>query len=289
MAVRLGVIAGREVYALLREGLVVSERRLAISTPFGEAQPIYRVAAAGQAYYLLPRRGEEGPDLPPSAVNYRANVYALKELGVQAILAWTGPAALTMRLPVGRFVLPDDLIDLTRRRGQTFFEASRLGLLPQTAVLCPELRRVCGKALSELGLEVTAGGTYVCTEGPRLETAAEVRLFASWGGTLVGQTLCPEAFLARELALCYAALCFVTGRAEGLAGRSFVSGALYQGLAEEGDAGPIETAARRFPAIIDAVLNALAADGDDWPCSRALFAGRDPRLLAADWHDWLRP
>ena len=287
MAIRLAVIAGPEAYELMRQGLVRGERRYAMNTPFGEAQPVYQAAAAGQTYLFLPRQGDAGSRVAPSAVNYRANVYALKELGAQAILSWTGPAALASHLPVGRLVLPDDLIDLTRGRKHTFFEHSPLGRARQAPVFCPELRRVCEQGLKDLDLEATQGGTYVCTEGPRLETLAEVRLLASWGGTLVGQTLCPEVFLARELAICYAPLCFVTGHAEGLAERRFVSGRLYQGLADEGDPAAVEAAAGRFPQVIEAVLRALATGPDDWPCRRDLLADRDPDLLTRDWHDWL--
>jgi len=192
MAIRLAVIAGPEAYELMRQGLVPSERRYAMNTPFGEAQPVYQVAAGGRAYLFLPRQGDAGTRTAPSAINYRANVYALKELGAQAILAWTGSAALVSDLPVGGLALPDDLIDLTRGRDHTFFERSHLGFVRQAPVFCPELRRVCETAIENLGLEVTRGGTYVCTEGPRLETPAEVRLFASWGGTLVGMTVCED-------------------------------------------------------------------------------------------------
>jgi len=288
MTIRLGVIAGPEAYELMRQGLVHSERRYAMNTPFGEAQPVYQAAAAGRSYLFLPRQGDAGSRVAPSAINYRANIYALKELGAEAILAWTGPAALTPDLPAGRFVLPDDLIDLTRGRPSTFFEHSALGFVRQAPVFCPELRRVCTKALGGLDVDVTEDGTYVCTEGPRLETPAEVRLFASWGGSLVGMTVCPEVFLARELAICYAPLCFVTGHAEGLARRQFVAGRLYQGLADDGDAAPVESAAGRFPDIIDAILDALAQESDDWPCPHDLLADRPHSLLDTDWHDWLR-
>jgi len=288
VAIRLGVIGGREAYELLRQGLVQSERRFSMNTPFGQAQTIFQAATNGRSYYFLPRQGAEGPDLAPSGVNYRANVYALRELGVQAVLTWTGPAALVRELPVGRFVLPDDVIDLTRRRGQTFFDAGPGGAIRQAPVFCPELARICKGALAGLGMDVTVGGTYVCTEGPRLETPAEVHLFASWGGTLVGMTLCPEVFLARELGMCYGPLCFVTGHAEGLADRAFVAGSIYRGLADDGSAVPVEDAARRFPEVIGAVLAALADEPDDWPCRAALLADRGPDLADTDWHDWLR-
>ena len=343
MAIRLGVIGGRETYELLRQGLVRSERRYAINTPFGQAGTVFRVTAGGSSYYFLPRQGEEDAQLPPSAINYRANVYALKELGVQAILAWSGPAALVPDLPAGRFVLPDDLIDLTHRRDETFFERSRAGLVRQWPVFCPTLRRAGEQALTALGLEATAGGTYVCTEGPRLDTPAEARLFANWGGTLVGMTLCPEVFLARELGMCYAALCYVTGCAEGLVvryssmegchpqgrtpaadglggadtshpqapptasgpleggtliphftsdrapgEREYVSGSIYRGLAAPADLAAVETAVRRFPEVLQALLEALADAPEDDPCRQTLARSREPGL-GDDWHAWLSP
>jgi 5'-methylthioadenosine phosphorylase len=258
MPLRLAVIGGREVGELLHQGVVRGERRYAINTPFGQADPIHRVAVGGQTCYLLPRQGDEGPHRSPGAVNYRANIYALKELGAQAVLAWSGPAALVRDLPAGGFVLPDDLIDLTRGRERTFFEKGPRGALRQAPVFCATLTRACEGALARLGLAVTKGGTYVCTEGPRLETAAESRLFAHWGGTLVGMTLCPEVFLARELAMCYAALCYVTGHAEGLGEREFASGSIYRGFTDSGALEAVEDAARRFPAFMKAILQVLS-------------------------------
>ena len=288
MPVRLGVIAGPEVYELLRQGLLRSERRYAMNTPFGEAQPVYQAVVDERSFLFLPRQGDGGGRVPPSAVNYRANIYALKELGAQVILAWSGPAALAPQLSPGTFVLPEDLIDLTRHRSTTFFERSARGLLPQGPVFCPELRETCRRALDRLGVEVVSGGTYVCTEGPRLETPVEVRLFASWGGTLVGMTLCPEVFLARELGIPYAPLCCVTGHAAGLAGRRFVAGRFYRGLADGGDAAPIEAALDRFPEIVGSLLEILEAEPGDWPPVRRLLAERDPALFESDWHEWLR-
>lgn len=287
MPMRLGVIGDHETWELLRQGLLQSERRLAINTPFGEAQAVYLVASSKGSYYFLPRRGEEGSRFAPSAINYRANTYALKELGVQAIVAWGGAAALSGGLSVGRFALPDDVIDLTRGREATFFQASRRGEIPQVPVFCGELRQILNRALGALGLDAAVGGAYVCTDGPRLETAAEARLYAAWGGTLLGMTLCPEVFLARELAMCYAPVCYVTRHAGDLGQREYVSGALYTGLAGAGKLADVEAAVRRFPELVEAVLAALPVSADAWTCRRDLMLERHPDL-ADDWHDWLR-
>ncbi len=288
MSMRLGVIGGRETYELLRQGLVRSERRFAINTPFGQAGTVFRVTAGDSAYFFLPRQGEENDRLPPSAVNYRANVYAMKELGVQGILAWSGATALTRDLPAGGFVLPDDLVDFACRREGTFFEKDRLGIVRQSPVFCPTLRIAAETALKGLGHSATAGGTYVCIDGPRLETPAEARLFASWGSALLGMTLCPEVFLARELGMCYAALCYVTGHAEGLGEREYVSGSLYRGLAAPSDLSSIEAAVRRLPEVMPPLLAALADVPEDDACRQALTRSREPGL-DDDWHTWLQP
>ena len=149
-------------------------------------------------------------------MNYRAIVWALKELGVRRIVAWSGPGAVSTKLRIGDFALPDDLLDLTHRREKTFFESKGIGILRQSPMFCPQLRKVVSAGLAELGLDAHDGGTYAVTEGPRLETRAEVRMLRAAGASMVGMTLAPEAFLARELEMCYHPVCYITNYAEGV-------------------------------------------------------------------------
>lgn len=186
-------------------------------TPFGCSAPIAFMERADRRFYLLPRHGEGEYRVTAPFVSYRANVWALKELGVRRIVAWTGPGALSTDLRIGQFVLPDDLLDLTRERPTTFFEGKGIGLLRQSPVFCPTLEGALGKVLEEMALRPVRGGTYAVSEGPRLETPAEVRMIRSMGADLVGMTLAPEAFLARELEMCYHPVAYVTAYAEGVA------------------------------------------------------------------------
>src|SRR4030067_1321414 len=135
---------------------------------------------------------------------YGGNVRRPKRRGVKRISAFSGPRIISKRMRPGDLPLPDDLLDFTRNRPRTFYEARGIGFLRQFPVFCDAVRRALLDVRAEErgGLRMHKGGTYACTEGPRLETPAEVRFLARARADMVGMTLCPEAFLARELAIC---------------------------------------------------------------------------------------
>ncbi|MBE0606115.1 MAG: MTAP family purine nucleoside phosphorylase, partial [Deltaproteobacteria bacterium] len=201
-----------------------------VRTPYGLSNPVHLCEKAGFRFLFLSRHGEKGYGKTAPYVNYRANIYAAKSLGVTRIVAWTGPGAIARKFRPGDLVLPDDLLDFTRNRPSTFYEGKGIGFLRQFPVFCEPLREALRSAWGsrEGGYRGEAlrsgaqrrgvgkfhfGGTYACTEGPRLETPAEVRFLARAGADLVGMTLCPEAFLARELEICYAPVAYVTNYA----------------------------------------------------------------------------
>ena len=299
MPISIAVIGGSAAHDLLAQGLIQGERLGEIETPFGPSQPIYRVRADDLEFLFLPRHGEEGYRITAPFVNYRANIYALKEHEVERILAWSGPGAIDPSLKIGQLVVPDDLIDETKNRPTTFFQHGKFGFLRQHPVFCPQLRTALLGALERLGLGArdagTCGATYVCTEGPRLETAAEIRKFQTFGAQLVGMTLAPECFLARELEICYAPICYVTNYAEGLAlsraegvrEAEFRPGVLFEGLLDESEQGKIEAAVRQFPAIIQQTLQAIRESPRNCPCAQAMQRYRKQGNLPDDWHDWL--
>lgn len=172
----------------------------------------------GQQVAFIPRHGM-GHKVPPHLVNYRANIKALQEIGVKHIIGTAAVGSLSSDFPPGSFVLADQFLDFTRTRKTTFYEGdNEAGVVhcDMTVPYCPEVRQALVSAGEELGVQVRNGGTYVCTEGPRFETAAEIAMFKQLGGHLVGMTSVPEVCLARELGICYANISIVTNYAAGI-------------------------------------------------------------------------
>jgi 5'-methylthioadenosine phosphorylase len=245
-------------------------------------------------FLFLSRHGEKGYDVSAPFINYRANIYALKDMGVSRIVAWTGPGAINPHYKVGQFVVAHDVIDETGDRKSTFFEKGGLGFIRQNPVFCPNLRNLLLEVLKEQGLNHSDKGVYVCTQGPRLETPAEIKKFASYGGDLVGMTLVPEVFLARELEMCYAALCYVTNYAEGVARPGaapppFKAGELFEGLSSQEDKAAVAQAVAQFPAIILEVAQRQASnDRVACPCQSSMERYRREGRIGEDWRKWIR-
>ncbi|MEW6080534.1 MAG: S-methyl-5'-thioinosine phosphorylase [Bacillota bacterium] len=185
-----------------------------LQTPYGQAW--VRRRPGGEVFFLA--RHGLGHVLAPHRVNYRANLWALKTLGVQRVIATNAVGAIDPALQVGDLSVADQLIDFTRNRPSTFFEDS--GLVRHvdfTDPYCREVRAALLRAALEQGVPARDGVTYVAAEGPRYETAAEVKAFRLLGGHVVGMTGAPEAALAREIGLCYGCICLVTNQAAGVA------------------------------------------------------------------------
>jgi 5'-methylthioadenosine phosphorylase len=280
------VIGGSRAYDLLREGGVTGERIDPVVTPFGLSQPVFRCRTENAEFLFLSRHGEHGYQITASAVNYRANIYALKALGTERIIAWSGPGGIAPDLEAGAFFLPDDLLDQTRRPA-TFFTHGRYGFIRQNPVFCPDLRRRLAAVLARQGLPHRATGTYVCTEGPRLETPAEIRHFAAAGADAVGMTLAPECFLARELEMCYAPLCYISNRAEAADRPDFQAGVLFEGLLSEEEHHRVEAAVRQLLELVAAVLQ--EDEAGDCSCRRSMERYRRRGDLPPAWQRWVEP
>ncbi|MEE8483653.1 MAG: MTAP family purine nucleoside phosphorylase [Nitrospinota bacterium] len=256
----LAVIGGSRAYDLLAKGGFGKEAEcVRPGTPFGKSAPVHLFEGDGFSYYFVSRHGEKGYDLSAPFVNYRANIYALKELGVQRIIAWSGPGAVNPDYKPGHFAVPHDVIDQTRRRESTFFENTGLGFIRMSEPFCPEVRGALISAEGKEGSHCHENGVYLCAEGPRLETSAEIKMFSQWGADLVGMTLVPELFLAREMEMCYAALCYVTNYAEGVKERDFRKGELFEGMLSEDERRNVESAVGLFPRVVTSALKSLAS------------------------------
>ncbi len=287
MSERIAVIGGSGAYALLRNGSFSGELLGAVSTPFGESRPVHRFAASDAEFLFLSRHGETGYEISAPFVNYRANVWALKELGAARIIAWSGPGAINDTLAIGQYVLPDDLMDETKRRTYTFFEGLGIGFVRQNPVFCPDLREAASSVLSIIDAPHRTEGIYVCTEGPRLETPAEIRKYGMLGGDLVGMTLVPEVFLAKELEMCYMPVCYVTNFAEGIRPRRFVPGVLFEGLLSSDEKRAVDDAVNRFPEIIRALVTSLSGQERKCACSRLMERYRLRGDIGPDWRTWI--
>ncbi len=222
-------------------------------------------AARGEEVAFLSRHGT-GHAVPPHRVNHRANVWALKSLGVERVLATAAVGSLSRDMKPGDFVLLDQFLDFTRGRASTFYEGAKplnpgaprgVVHVDVTAPYCPDLRRVLADTAAELGVTCHPAGTYVCTEGPRFETAAEIRMYAQLGGHVVGMTGVPEVVLARELSLCYAAVAMVTNFAAGIADRPLTHSEVVEVMAAN---------AANLRALFGRVLAALALAGGEQSC-----------------------
>lgn len=193
-----------------------SARKITVKTRFGEANCLLGKWNGQEVVFL--RRHGEGHKLLPHKINYRANVLAMRQLGVKAVLATAATGTLRQTLPPATLLIPDQLLDWTKQRPLTLFEDNDAPLvhIDVTQPFCPTLRQRLLQAAENLGVQVVNGGCYVCSEGPRYETAFEVKMFAQLGGDVAGMTAGTEAILFREAEICYAVLAIVTNWGAGL-------------------------------------------------------------------------
>jgi 5'-methylthioadenosine phosphorylase len=285
---RVFVIGGSSAYLLEKEnfGRIIEVRRL--DTPYGISNPIYKIEHPnGFIYHFLSRHGEKDYDTTAPFVNYRANIYAAKEIGAEIVVSWSGPGSLREDFKPGDFVVPTDVLDFTKSRKSTFFENGGLGFVRQSPLFCPNVRKALISSLSSLELPFHTEGVYVCTEGPRLETKAEIKMFKNLGADLVGMTLVPEVFLARELELCYGALCYVTNYAEGIKNYEFKGGVLFEGMLREEERKRVDLAVSQFPIIVLKVVEELQKSDRNCPCSRLMERYRRKGKIGNNWKDWL--
>jgi 5'-methylthioadenosine phosphorylase len=205
------IIGGTGVY---HPALLENPCTETVDTPYGPAQVTlgeYR----GQSVAFMSRHGA-GHQIPPHLVNYRANIWALKSLGVTQVFATAAVGSLRRDIKPGSLVIVDDFLDFTKSRPVTFFDQGTVVHVDMTDPYCARLRKALEDTATTLGLHVVHGGTYVCTEGPRFETPAEIRMYQSLGAAVVGMTSVPEVVLAKEAELCYATVCMVTNYAAGI-------------------------------------------------------------------------
>jgi 5'-methylthioadenosine phosphorylase len=203
----IGVIGGSGLYEL--PGMTdVRWKRL--RTPFGDPSDEFCVGRFGaQPVVFLSRHGRGHP-LMPSELNFRANIWGLKSLGAEWVISISAVGSMKESIRPLDLVIPDQFVDMTRRRISTFFGEGIVGHVGMAEPICADLATILEKSARQTGARVHRGGTYVCIEGPQFSTKAESRVYRSWGVDVIGMTNMPEVKLAREAELCYATLALAT-------------------------------------------------------------------------------
>ncbi len=207
--IHIGVIGGSGLYQM--DGLDLEDiHEIRVTTPFGDpSDALIAGNIAGVPVVFLPRHGR-GHVHTPSEVPYRANIYALKQLGVEKIISVSACGSLREHLHPGAVVVPDQVFDFTKNRPSSFFGEGLVAHISVAEPFCPALSTLLADAVAEAGGSVHRGGTLITIEGPRFSTKGESLVYRQWGMDIIGMTACPEAFLAREAGICYATMAHIT-------------------------------------------------------------------------------
>jgi 5'-methylthioadenosine phosphorylase len=256
----IGVFGGSGFYSFLDE---VEE--VALETPYGSpSAPLAVGVVGGKRVAFLPRHGRSH-ELPPAQINYRANIWAMKDLGVRRLIGPNASGALKAELRLGEFVVCDQFVDRTWGRKDTFYEGPETTHVSAADPFCPDLRRILVETARELDIPVRDGGTVVVVNGPRFSTRAEARWFQDAGWDTINMTAYPEGHLARELELCYANISMVTDHDAGIEGTAPVSSEDVIRVFDENNA--------KLRELLFAAIPKIGPQPDD-VCSTALARAR---------------
>jgi len=207
MQAEIGVIGGTGLYD---PKLLKNVQEITVKTPYGKPSDAITIGElGGKNVAFLPRHGKKHT-IRPTDINVRANIFALKKLGVKRILAPSTVGSLREEYHPGEIVFVDQFIDRTTRREQSFYSQDKVCHISVAKPICPDLRKTLIACAKDLGIKMHQTGTYVCIEGPRFSTKAESKMFRQWGADVVGMTLVPESVLAREAEICYANIATIT-------------------------------------------------------------------------------
>lgn len=284
----LAIIARVGAHKPLIASGALEEKVFILETPFGPSAPLHFLRYQDIPFVVLSRHGEEGYSLSAPFVNDRANIWALKECGVSRLLSWSAPGSLEPGIAPGDLVLVDDLIDETRSGPGTFFEGLGIGVIRQNPTFCPALRDIMARVLERTPFTVHHKGVYVSVEGPRLETAAEIRKFRLFGGDLIGMNLAPETFLAKELEMCYGALCYAVNFAEGLVDRPYQPGVLFEGLSSPEEIVRVKKVEEAFPELLLTILYEVQGSTPDCYCRESMRRYKERGDIGPDFRNWIK-
>ena len=259
----IGIFGGSGFYSLLENG-----REIKVETPYGAPSDVLALGEiAGREVAFLPRHGKSH-SLPPHMINYRANAWAMKELGVARIIGPCAAGSLQAGVKPGHFVVSDQLIDRTNARKDTFYDGPVTTHVSFAYPYCAQMRPLAVEIIKSVGITCHDHGTVVTIQGPRFSTLAESRWFSSHGWQVINMTQYPEAYLARELEICYVNIALITDYDAGLEGVAGVEPVTHEGVIEV------------FNANNERLKNVLFAMVERMPrertcqCSKALMGAR---------------
>jgi 5'-methylthioadenosine phosphorylase len=257
----IGIFGGSGFYSFLED---VEE--VEVDTPYGKpSAPFVLGEIEGKRVAFLPRHGRQH-ELPPHAIPYRANVWAMRELGVRRLIGPNASGALKSELRLGEFVVCDQFVDRTSGRQDTFYDGPETTHVSAADPYCPDLRRLLVETAAELVIPVRDGGTVVAIQGPRFSTRAESRWFQDAGWDVINMTAYPEGYLARELELCYANISMVTDHDVGVEGTPPVSHEQVIAVFEENN--------DRLRELLFAVVPRIPPQPGEHLCATALRGAR---------------
>ena len=257
----IGVFGGSGFYSFLEDVVQV-----AVETPYGKPSAPFTIGdLGGKSVAFLPRHGLNH-ELPPQAIPYRANVWAMKELGVRRIIGPNASGALRADLELGEFVVCDQFVDRTSGRGDTFYDGPETTHVSAADPFCPNLRTLLFEMAGELGIKARDGGTVVVIQGPRFSTRAESKWFQEMGWDTINMTAYPESYLARELELCYANISMVTDHDVGVEGAEPVSHEQVVTVFNENN--------ERLRELLFAVIPKIPPQPEEHLCATALRGAR---------------
>lgn len=203
----IAIIGGTGIYNL--EG-IQDEKIIDIPTPFGHPSGLLKSGYfKNRKIVFMPRHGQKH-SVPPHKINFRANIWIMKKLGVERIIAPCAVGSLREKMKPGDIAIPDQFIDRTKNRTSTFYEKDTVAHISTADPFCPELRKIAVSRGKKLNYQIHEKATQICIEGPRFSTRAESHMFRSWGGDTINMTLIPECILAREVEICYVAIATIT-------------------------------------------------------------------------------
>lgn len=205
--VEVGIIGGTGIH---EPGIIEDVKEVKVYTPYGQPSDLVSVGYyKNRKIAFIPRHGK-AHQIPPHKIPFRANIWALKELGVKRVIAPSAVGSLREELKPSEFVIIDQFIDRTKDRGDTFYDGGQVCHISTADPFCPEMREIFVKSAREMKIPIHERGTYICIQGPRFSTRAESRLFRSWKVDVIGMTLFPEVVLSREAGMCYASVAMIT-------------------------------------------------------------------------------
>lgn len=233
-----------------------------VETPYGVVET-YRFTSGEEEILFLPRHGQ-GHTVPPHAINYRAQMKALRQEGVSFIYALLTSGSMDPEVPEGSIVVIEDFLDFTSSRTGTFFDGSdnTVAHVDMSDPYCSNLRSQFIQTAKETGMQIHEKGVYVCSEGPRFEGKAEIRMFRSLGGTLVGMTGLPEMYLAKELGMCYSAIGLISNMASGIQ---------HENLAQIDHGKNVGEAKHAALKVITSVFASISLHQNTCDCSQAVL------------------